>query len=75
MASTQRYIVVFKDSANKEQIQKYAQNIKESGGEIGHHYDSVMKGFSASIPASFLQQLQGDDIIDYIEPDGVVTTQ
>ncbi|TFK54335.1 protease propeptide/inhibitor [Heliocybe sulcata] len=75
---TGRYIVVFKQSASQEEIDKYAQDINSNGGEIKDRYDSIMKGFSATIPAQFLLQMQNslqDGPIDYIEPDGVVTTQ
>lgn len=41
------------------------------GGEVTNRYDSVLKGFGAVLQPSQLQSLQGDDIIDYIEPDGV----
>lgn len=37
-----------------------------SGGEVGHRYDTGMKGFSAKVPESFLGNLKGSDIIDYI---------
>jgi hypothetical protein len=70
-----KYIVVFKDAATDQQIQNYVNSITLEGGQVGHRYDSVLKGFSATIPDSLLSNLQGDSIIDYIEPDGVVTTQ
>ncbi|KAJ3484721.1 hypothetical protein NLI96_g5450 [Meripilus lineatus] len=70
-----RYIVVFKDSATPEQIEQYANDVHKNGGAVLNRYDSVLKGFAATIPQSFLQSLQGSDLIDYVEPDGVVTTQ
>jgi hypothetical protein len=73
-----RYIVVFKKHVGQESINKYVTDVQNSGGEVTHRYNpSVINGFTARIPDSFmtsLQSLQGD-IIDYIEPDGVVTTQ
>jgi hypothetical protein len=39
------------------------------GGNVGQRYDSVLNGFSATIPDSFmsqLQSLQGEGVIDYI---------
>ncbi|KAJ7595045.1 hypothetical protein C8J56DRAFT_928269 [Mycena floridula] len=71
-----KYIVVFKDGVTKDQIQKYADDIKTNGGEIGHTYDS-MNGFSATIPDASLSSLQSlvGDVVEFIEPDGVVTTQ
>ncbi|KAF8648753.1 hypothetical protein AX16_006194 [Volvariella volvacea WC 439] len=70
-----RYIVVFKDEVSPEAIEDYARRVRTSGGEVTHHYDLVFKGFSAVIPDSFLSALRSDSFIDYIEPDGVVTTQ
>ncbi|TDL24279.1 protease propeptide/inhibitor [Rickenella mellea] len=73
----ERVIVVFKDHVTDEQISKYIQDVNSGGGSVGHRYDSVLKGFSATITPEIMsnfQSLQGD-VIDYIEPDGVVTTQ
>ncbi|KAG8911948.1 hypothetical protein FRC00_005518 [Tulasnella sp. 408] len=64
--STNSYIVVFKDHATPEQINQYAGRVSSEGGEVGHRYDSVFKGFSAKLPDSLLQNFQGDDIIQYI---------
>ncbi|KAF8070181.1 protease propeptide/inhibitor [Lyophyllum atratum] len=72
--SQNRYIVVFKDNATQEQINAYANNVDSNGGTVMNRYSDALKGFAAVIPEQFLQSLQGDDIIDYIEPDGVVTT-
>jgi len=69
---------VFKESASSDEINKYADEVSKAGGEVKDRYDTVLKGFSATIPAQFLLQLQTnlqDGPIDYIEPDGVVTTQ
>ncbi|RPD59777.1 protease propeptide/inhibitor [Lentinus tigrinus ALCF2SS1-6] len=72
-----KYIVVFKDNVSQNDIDKYAQEVAENGGQVNQRYDTVLKGFSASIPDSYLQQLQSftGSVIDYIEPDGIVTTQ
>ncbi|KAI1794192.1 protease propeptide/inhibitor [Ganoderma leucocontextum] len=72
-----KYIVVFKDHVSQPEIDKYAEDVAANGGQIGQRYDTVLKGFSASIPDTYLQQLQSftGSVIDYIEPDSVVTTQ
>ncbi|KAI0821637.1 hypothetical protein BC628DRAFT_1393998 [Trametes gibbosa] len=72
-----KYIVVFKDHVSQSEIDKYAGEVNANGGEVVQRYDSVIKGFSASIPDQFLAQLQSvhNDTIDYIEPDTIVTTQ
>jgi len=76
---TGKYLVVFKDGATKEQIQKYEKDVNDNGGQVTRGYEdgSILKVFTAVIPDQFvttLQSFQGD-VIDYIEPDGVVTTQ
>ncbi|THH08684.1 hypothetical protein EW146_g8918 [Bondarzewia mesenterica] len=79
------YIVVFKKTVSDDAIQKHADDVIANGGQVQQRYDSVLKGFSAVIPDSYLQtlqSLQGGEI-DYIgaftsrlsQPDGVVTTQ
>ncbi|KAG8983127.1 hypothetical protein FRB90_006294 [Tulasnella sp. 427] len=68
-----KYIVVFKDSATQEQIEQYAEEVNNGGGEVTARYDTVIKGFAAYLTGSQLQNFQGDDIIDYIEPDHVIS--
>ncbi|KAJ6593896.1 hypothetical protein B0H19DRAFT_1246631 [Mycena capillaripes] len=91
-----KYIVVFKSTATQEDIDKYIDTVKSdgklyssgnirdglssSGGQVGHKYDTVMKGFSATLSESAFNKLtsfqaQEDSVIDFIEPDGEVTTQ
>jgi len=75
--SSGKYLVVFKDSATQAQVNNYVASIGQNGGTVGRRLDGLLKGFSATIPDSFLQNLQSeaDSVIDYIEPDSVVTTQ
>jgi len=79
MSAAKKYIVIFKDSATPEQIQQYVDGVQKSdGGNVIHRYDSILKGFAATIPPSFLASLQSnlqDSPIDYIEEDSTVTTQ
>jgi len=76
---TQKYIVIFKESASDEKITNAKKQVEESGGEITQEYNMPgMKGFAAAIPDSLLsslQSLQSDGVIDTIEPDGEVTIQ
>ncbi|KZT72196.1 hypothetical protein DAEQUDRAFT_763305 [Daedalea quercina L-15889] len=69
------YIVVFKEHATQEQVDRYAQDVSANGGHIEQRFGSLLNGFSATIPESYLTQLQGENLIDYIEPDQIVTTQ
>ncbi|RKP14448.1 hypothetical protein BJ684DRAFT_8576 [Piptocephalis cylindrospora] len=70
-----KYIVIFKKDAPQEAIDNMMSSVSSEGGEVQHHYKmSKMRGFSATIPDTFLTNLTGDQYIDYIEPDGEVTT-
>ncbi|KAJ7045513.1 hypothetical protein C8F04DRAFT_1065063 [Mycena alexandri] len=75
-----KYIVVFKSTASKEKIDEFIATVKSEGGQVGHQYDTVMKGFSATLSEKTLTkfnslQAEADSPIDFIEPDGEVTTQ
>ncbi|KAF9012307.1 protease propeptide/inhibitor [Cyathus striatus] len=73
-----KYIVVFKDNVTQEQVKQYAKEVGEKGGKVTNEYDgTILNGFAAEISDDYLQSLQSlkDDVISYIEPDGVVTTQ
>ncbi|KAJ7102679.1 hypothetical protein C8R43DRAFT_1141155 [Mycena crocata] len=71
-----KYIVVFKEGVTKDQIEKFKEEISQKGGNIEKELDNI-NGFSATIPEGFLSEFQSsaNAVIDYIEPDGVVTTQ
>ncbi|KAG9097268.1 hypothetical protein FS749_006656 [Ceratobasidium sp. UAMH 11750] len=79
--SEKRYIVVFKDDAPQSEIDKAIAEVEAAGGNVTQRYDgTVLNGFAAAIPDSHFQSLQAASLtsgskIDYIEPDGVVTTQ
>ncbi|EGO00298.1 hypothetical protein SERLA73DRAFT_136073 [Serpula lacrymans var. lacrymans S7.3] len=71
-----RYIVTFADSATDEQIAQSIQGLESNGGAVQNRY-SLLKGFSAVIPESYLSSFksaQGDLVLS-IEPDSVVTIQ
>ncbi|KAI5120293.1 hypothetical protein M0805_005799 [Coniferiporia weirii] len=71
------FIVVFKDGVTSEQIEKYAEEVNSNGGQVYRRFDTLLNGFAATIPEQLLTQfssLQGS-VVDYIEPDQVVTTQ
>ncbi|PPQ65702.1 hypothetical protein CVT24_012120 [Panaeolus cyanescens] len=78
--STQKYIVVFKDDVTSEQIDEYVKQVDQTGGKVNSPYykeGGILNGFAADITPSFLDSFQtsAKDVIAYIEPDGVVTTQ
>ncbi|KAI0743611.1 hypothetical protein C8Q80DRAFT_1182246 [Daedaleopsis nitida] len=71
------YIVVFKDNVSDADVERHADDIAANGGEINQRYGTVLKGFAATIPESYFSSFQSlnADVISYIEPDGIVTTQ
>jgi hypothetical protein len=76
--SEKKYIVVFKDSATEQQIQNYVDQINNGDGKVLHRYDTVLKGFSASLSDNYVSTLKSNLVagpIDYIEEDGILTTQ
>jgi len=76
MSSSAKFIVTFKDSATPEQVDQFIRQAKDQGSQISTEYNNaIMKGFAGTLSPAQLQSFQGDDIIDYIEPDSVITTQ
>ncbi|KAH9002011.1 serine proteinase inhibitor IA-1 [Lactarius hatsudake] len=79
--STGKFIVVFKKSASDEVINEHVEAVNANGGTVGKRFtSSILRGFSADIPANYLLTLESgltaaDSQIDYIEPDSIVTTQ
>jgi len=77
-SSSTKYIVVFKPHATPQQIEQYAAQVVAAGGQVGHRYDSIIKGFSANIPdnvVAIFQDNLADSPVDYIEPDSIVMIQ
>jgi len=77
---SQSYIVVFKKDTTADQIKKYEDELTKAGGTLNQKFDTLLKGFSATIPDKLLflweSGLTGaGSPINYIEPDQVVTTQ
>ncbi|KAF8608617.1 hypothetical protein BDV93DRAFT_518699 [Ceratobasidium sp. AG-I] len=75
-AMVNKYIVVFKDGTPKPEIDKAMTDLEAQGGKVTQKLD-LINGFAAEIPDAHLTSLQSfvGDKIDYIEPDGIVTTQ
>jgi subtilisin family serine protease len=63
-----RYIVVFRDLVTNPSTD--AEMLRGKFGlQLGHIYENVFKGFSASIPDQALNGLRNHPLIDFIEPD------
>ncbi|CAE6515374.1 unnamed protein product [Rhizoctonia solani] len=69
------YVVVFKESATKEEIEDYINRVQESGGKIKYDYSDLMKAMAVYVPHVSVQSFTNDPIVDSMEPDGVATTQ
>ena len=75
-ASTSKsYIVMFKDNTPPATVEKIISDIQEAGGSIGHCYDSVFLGFSATFPLGTYETLEKHPDIESIEVDGQVKIQ
>lgn len=71
---TRSYIVVFKVEAQQATIDTVAKQVEGRGGKIGHRYDTVLRGFSVSLPQPFdIDWLRGLDSVDYVEADQQVS--
>ncbi|KAI9293094.1 protease propeptide/inhibitor [Neoconidiobolus thromboides FSU 785] len=69
------YIVTFKSGTEDHVLESAIKDIESRGGKITHKYDTVLKGFAASVPDDHLSTLQSHEHVDNIESDGPVTTQ
>ncbi|AXA51590.1 uncharacterized protein MRET_3615 [Malassezia restricta] len=77
-----RYVVVFKSEAAESQIDAYKHDVEKQGGEVHQAYHaSFLRGFSATLPATYASQLEQatkdgtHPSIEYIEKDSSVHTK
>ena len=67
-----RYVVVLEESV--QDPGKAAGEIsRRNNAEVGFVYRSALKGFSATIPDSRLDEVRDDDRVAYVERDGTMT--
>ncbi|KAH7344844.1 hypothetical protein B0J17DRAFT_624129 [Rhizoctonia solani] len=55
------YIVMFTESATKEEMESYKHKVQESGGSIKYEYD-IIKGIAVSMPDNYVQSFSSDPI-------------
>jgi subtilisin family serine protease len=68
-----QYIVIFKPGIARDTV-KLAQSTAETlGARVGYSYQSVLAGFSATIPVSLLQKVRELPGVAYLEADQVGT--
>ncbi|CDU26050.1 uncharacterized protein SPSC_06217 [Sporisorium scitamineum] len=81
MAEHKPYMVIFKDGTPQSAIEEQKTKVQQAGGTIKQTFDSsIMKGFAATLPDSFAQELTTASVggkhehIEYVEPDSEVKT-
>jgi len=67
-----QYIVVFKDSVGDSSGATHDME-RAHGLGIQHEYSRALRGFTATVPASELQQLQNDPRVAFVAEDRVVS--
>lgn len=49
-------------------------SLEKRFGFLAHHvYSAAVKGFAAQLTANQIAELENDDLVDFVEPDGVMT--
>ncbi|KAJ1022092.1 hypothetical protein NDA18_005326 [Ustilago nuda] len=81
MAEHKPYMVIFKDGTPQSAIDEQKSKIQQAGGTVKQTFDSsIMRGFAATIPDNFSQELTTasaggkHEHIEYVEPDNEVKT-
>ncbi|GAC95992.1 hypothetical protein PHSY_003570 [Pseudozyma hubeiensis SY62] len=80
MAELRPYIVIFKDGTPQSAIDEYKSKLQRAGGTITQTFDSIVKGFAATIPDNVAHELTTasaggkHEHIEYVEPGGEVKT-
>lgn len=70
---TASYIVVFRPNVTQTQILSFIGDVKGQGATVNHTYTNVFKGFSARMKPAYMRSLRAHNLIEYIEPDQIVT--
>ncbi|CAG8624336.1 5892_t:CDS:2 [Paraglomus brasilianum] len=67
--SQNKYIIVLKNDATPEDLEKFEANIISSGGKIIHRYTEVLKGFAVTMPEDVVMTMKDDPSVDSVELD------
>ncbi|RBL81584.1 S8 family peptidase, partial [Streptomyces cavourensis] len=66
------YIVTFKDSVARADIDKVARSLAgRHGGKVGHTYTAALRGFSVKVGEEQAKRLAADPSVARVEADGV----
>lgn len=74
MSGLKNYIITLKDSATSVDVDSLKKKVKDFGGEITNEF-SLIKGFSAKLPAVHSKLLEDHEHVSSIEEDKEVHTQ
>ncbi|WP_183100588.1 S8 family peptidase, partial [Nocardioides pelophilus] len=64
-----RYIVVLKSQTSRTTASGAREVARDNGGRVIHEYTTVLKGFSAKLPARAVRALRANPAVAYIEAD------
>jgi aqualysin 1 len=64
-----RYIVKLRDGVTSDDAQSARTDAKDAGGKVHATYSRVLKGFSASLSQSALEQVRSNPEVEYVEAD------
>ncbi|KAI9222206.1 hypothetical protein BC828DRAFT_379035 [Blastocladiella britannica] len=68
------FIVVFKKGTAQDVVDVAAAQLEANGGEIENRYDgTVLLGFSAVVPETYMSTFETHPHIDYVEADKLVS--
>lgn len=66
------YIVVLKPTATSASVQSIVATATSLGASVSYTYDTVFKGFAASLPAGALAAVRKNPAVAYVEADALV---
>lgn len=67
------YIVVLKPAATAASRDGLAAAATAAGATVSYTYDTVFKGFAATLPSAALAAVRASSDVDYVEADGLVS--
>lgn len=67
-----RWIVTFDSGASESQIAEAGTDVGRRGGKVGHRYQRVARGFSATMSTTQAARLRDDPHVLAVEPDLIV---
>ncbi len=65
--ATSRYIVVLKEDADPRRVAN--EHARQHGAQVRHVYQSVLKGYSATLPAQALEGIQRNPNVLFVDED------